>query len=184
MEGVRIQGELRKLGIRVGASTVRGVLRWAGLGPVPRRTGPTWAVPASPGEGSAGPRLLHDRDGVPEDALRPVPQCFPRGVFGWPARPADPTPPGLHAAGSECVDYRTLRGQAHPCSGPRRKVSGPCNEIFGTDGTRVAKTPIRAPKANAVAERWVSLCGTTRDDPAYRVAEPAEMFDPLIEEAT
>jgi putative transposase len=39
---VRIEGELRKLGIRVGASTVRRVLRRAGLGPAPRRTGPTW----------------------------------------------------------------------------------------------------------------------------------------------
>jgi putative transposase len=39
---VRIEGELRKLGIRVGATTIRNLLRTTRLGPVPRRTGPTW----------------------------------------------------------------------------------------------------------------------------------------------
>jgi putative transposase len=40
---VRIQGELHKLGIRVGASSIRRVLRRGGLGPAPRRMGPTWS---------------------------------------------------------------------------------------------------------------------------------------------
>ena len=39
---VRIQSELRKLGIWVAASTVRRILRSAGLGPAPRRLG-TWS---------------------------------------------------------------------------------------------------------------------------------------------
>src|SRR2546426_4016214 len=40
---VRIHGELRKLGIRVGATTIRTLLRSAGLGPAPRRTGQSWS---------------------------------------------------------------------------------------------------------------------------------------------
>jgi putative transposase len=39
---VRIEGELRKLGIRVGATTIRSILRRSGLGPAPRRGGPSW----------------------------------------------------------------------------------------------------------------------------------------------
>src|SRR5450830_720379 len=39
---VRIEGELRKLGIRVAATTIRTLLRTARLGPAPRRSGPTW----------------------------------------------------------------------------------------------------------------------------------------------
>ena len=39
---VRIGGELRKVGIRVGATMIRTLLRTARAGPAPRRTGPTW----------------------------------------------------------------------------------------------------------------------------------------------
>jgi homeodomain-containing protein len=40
---VRIQGELLKLGISVSATTVANVLRSFGVGPAPRRIGPTWS---------------------------------------------------------------------------------------------------------------------------------------------
>ena len=38
----RIHGELTKLGIAVAPSTVREILRAAGIDPAPRRSGPTW----------------------------------------------------------------------------------------------------------------------------------------------
>jgi putative transposase len=35
------------------------------------------------------------------------------------------------------------------------KFSGPFDELVHSEGVRVVKTPVRAPKANAIAERWV-----------------------------
>jgi transposase InsO family protein len=39
------------------------------------------------------------------------------------------------------------------------KFSGPFDEVLRTEGLSVVKTPVRAPRANAFAERWV---GTVR----------------------
>jgi hypothetical protein len=38
----RIQGELAKLGVRLAASTIARIMKDHGLGPAPRRHGPTW----------------------------------------------------------------------------------------------------------------------------------------------
>ena len=40
---MRIQGELLKLGIGVSHTSIATLLRSSGLGPAPRRTGPTWS---------------------------------------------------------------------------------------------------------------------------------------------
>src|SRR4051794_30743221 len=39
---LRIRGELLKLGVDISATTIATVLRQGGLGPAPRRIGPTW----------------------------------------------------------------------------------------------------------------------------------------------
>jgi putative transposase len=40
---MRIQGELLKLGISISTTTIATVLRASGLGPAPRRIGPSWS---------------------------------------------------------------------------------------------------------------------------------------------
>src|SRR5947199_2109780 len=39
---LRISGECAKLGVKVSGTSVRNILRRHGLGPAPRRSGPTW----------------------------------------------------------------------------------------------------------------------------------------------
>ncbi len=52
----RVQGELTGLGYRIAASTVWKILHRAGVGPAPRRIGPTYlaAVPDGPGANDPG----------------------------------------------------------------------------------------------------------------------------------
>ena len=38
------------------------------------------------------------------------------------------------------------------------KYSGPFDEVFRGEGVRIVKTPVRAPKANAIAERSSARC--------------------------
>jgi putative transposase len=40
---MRIQGELKGLGISVAHTTIANGLRSSGLGPAPRRSGPSWS---------------------------------------------------------------------------------------------------------------------------------------------
>jgi hypothetical protein len=72
---VRISGELRKLGIRVDATTIRTLLRRHGPGPPPRRSGPTWArFLKAQAEGIVACDLLHSGDD-PAAEVASDPRC-------------------------------------------------------------------------------------------------------------
>jgi putative transposase len=153
---VRIQGELRKLGIRVGASTIRRILRRGGLGPAPRRTGPTWSqFLRAQGRGV----LACDFFTVETVFLKTLYVLFfielstrRVHVAGTTSRPdsawVTQQARNLSITGGLEDKHILLRDRDS-------KFSGPFDEVVRTEGITVVKTPVRTPQANAVAERWV-----------------------------
>ncbi len=153
---ILIQGELRKLGIRVGATTIRSVLRRSGCGPAPRRGGPSW------GEflrAQAQGMLACDFFTVETAWLRTLYVLFFIEHGSRRVRLAGVTanPDGVwmrQQARNLAVEER-LDGVRFLVHDRDRKFSGPFDEIMRGEGVRVVKTPVRAPQANAIAERWV-----------------------------
>lgn len=116
---MRIQGELKKVGVRVGATTIRRLLKAHALGAAPRGFGPTWTEFLF-GEGQERPRgrFLHRRNLVAEAALCALlhralePTCLPRRRDG-PSRfgvggPAGKKPRGRRATGQVPVGTRAV----------------------------------------------------------------------------
>jgi putative transposase len=155
---VRICGELRKLGIRLGATTIRTLLRRHGEGPAPRRCGPTWAqFLRAQAEGI----VACDFFTVETIRLKTLFVLFfihlsSRRVVlaGVTAKPdsAWVTQQARNAAmdlGDRGVSIRFLL-RDHDA-----KFTRSFDDVFSSEGGQVLRTPIRAPKANAYAERWV-----------------------------
>jgi len=160
---VRICGELCKLGIRVGATTIRTLLRRHGLGPAPRRTGPSWTqFLRSQAEGivacdfftveTVRLKTLHVLFFIQLSTRRVV----AAGVTAHPDS-AWVIQQARNAAmdlGDRGVPIRFLL-RDHDA-----KFARGFDDVFGSEGGQVLCTPIRAPKANAHAERWVQTTRT------------------------
>jgi transposase InsO family protein len=153
---VRIQGELRKLGIRVGATTIRRLLRAHGLGPAPRRGGPTWSEFL---RAQARGILATDFFTVETIRLKTLYALFfielsTRRVHlaGVTAHPDSAWV--TQQARNLAIDER-LEDARFLLHDRDSKYSGPFDEVFRTEGARIIHTPIRAPRANSFAERWV-----------------------------
>src|SRR6266545_3192675 len=153
---VRIQGELRKLGIGVGATTIRSILRRSGFGPAPRRQGPSWREFLRT---QAQGMVACDFFTVETAWLRTLYVLF---VIEHESR-------RVHLAGVTAhPDGAWKRQQARNLAVEEQlpsvrfllhdrdaKFSGPFDELVCSEGVRVVRTPFRAPRANAIAERWV-----------------------------
>jgi putative transposase len=158
---LRIQGELRKLGIRVGATTIRSLLRRSGLGPAPRRIGPSWSEFL---RAQAQGMWATDFFKVETAWLRTLYVLFFVELGSRRVRLAGVTANPDSAwmrqqARNLAIDDRLekVRFLLHDRDA---KFSGPFDEIIRSEGVRVIKTPVRAPRANAVAERWVRTVRT------------------------
>ncbi len=155
---VRIQGELRKLGIRIGATTIRRVLRTGGLGPAPRRGGPTWSQFL---RAQAEGMLASDFFTVETLWLKTLYVLFFIELHTRRVHVAGVTGHPDSAWVTQQARNRIIEAEARPASARflihdrDAKYLGPFDEVFRTQGIQVIRTPVRAPRANAFAERWV-----------------------------
>jgi putative transposase len=155
---VRICGELRKLGIRVGATTIRTLLRRHGLGPASRRSGPTWTQFL---KAQAAGIVACDFFTVETIRLQTLYVLFfiqlsTRRVVAAEVR-ANP------GAGWVSQQARNAAMDLNDRGMPIRfllrdhdaKFTRSFDDVSGSEGGQILRTPIQAPKANAFAERWV-----------------------------
>jgi len=147
----RICGELRRLGIRVGATPIRTLLRRHGLGPAPRRSGPSGRGSCEPKPSRSWPATSSRwrRSGSRRSTCCSSFSWAPEG--SWQSgSPPTLTRRGL-PAGQGCCDgpQRLGRIDQVPAPRPRRQVRLSFDDVFRSEGGRVLRTPIQAPKANA-----------------------------------
>jgi putative transposase len=158
----RIQGELIGLGYSVAASTVWKILKNAGLDPAPRRSGPTWRQFLS---AQAHAILAVDFAHVDTVFLRRlyILVAVEHGrrrvhIAGITAHPTQSWVTQqarnlLMDLGKRADQFRFLIRDRDS------KFTMSFDAVFAGADMRIIRTPIRAPRANAIAER---LIGTLR----------------------
>jgi putative transposase len=160
---LRIVGECRKLGVRVSATSVRRILRRHGIGPAPRRGGPTWTAFLRM---QAAGILACDFFTVETVGLTRLYVLFvieldrrrvhlagitahPTGA--WVAQAARNL---LMDVGEHVHRFRFLIRDRDA------KFTAAFDTVFAAAGVNIVKIPPRAPQANAFAERWVRTVRT------------------------
>jgi putative transposase len=152
----RISGELARLGLRVSPSTVRRLLARAGLGPAPRRSGPGWREFLRAQAASVVACDFFTVESVflgryyalffIAHATRRVwlAGCSTNPTAAWVTQQA-------RNLGLDLADH----GARLLIRDRDSTDSGLLDEVFRGGGIRVVKTPVRAPQANTIAERFI-----------------------------
>jgi transposase InsO family protein len=160
---LRIVGEAGKLGVRVSATSVRSIFRRHGLGPAPRRGGPSWVefLRAQGGGTMATDFFTVETVGLTRLYVLFFIEVERRRVHlagitahptgGWVTQQARNLLMGL---GERAEGFRFLIRDRDT------KFSVCFDSVFTGAGVSVVKTPPRAPRANAYAERWVRTVRT------------------------
>jgi len=155
---LRIVGELAKLGVPVSETSVRNVLKAHRIAPAPRRSGPSWRAFVRQ---QAASMIACDFFTVETVSLRRIYVLFFIEIQTRRVHLAGCTsnPDGAWVT----QQARNLVMELEDRESPVRfllhdrdtKFTAAFDEVFRTQSVRVIKTPIRAPNANAHAERWV-----------------------------
>ena len=158
----RIHGELATMGVRLAPSSVWAVLRRHGIDPSPRRSGPTWAEFLRT---QATTSLACDFFTVDTVLLRRLYVLFFIEIDSRRVHLSGitATPVGEWVLQQARNLSSFLAERSVPAMFLIRdrdnKFTASFDEVFRSEGMRVVRTPVRSPRANAFAERFV---GTVR----------------------
>jgi putative transposase len=167
----RIRGELLKLQIRISATTVRTIMLRHGLDPAPRRAGPSWTEFL---RSQASGILATDFFTVETIRCKTLYVLFfielsTRRVHlaGVTARPDSAWV--TQQTRNLAIEER-LSGVRFLVRDRDAKFPGPFDAVLRSEGVRIIRTPIPAPRANAFAERFVRTCRISPSSVAARSA--------------